>query len=177
MNARYEGELANDLGNLVSRATAMVVRYRDGVVPAGDNVLDPVHERVGERLAAVDLTGALEEIWTLVRAANRFVEERKPWELAKQRREASQAGWTRRSTRWPTRCAGWASCCTRTSRPPAEAMLEAVGDPDAVAGTAPLGLLAAGASGAAAGADLPRARCGMIDTHAHLDSCEGPVEA
>ena len=83
LHRRYEGELANDLGNLVSRTTAMVGRYRDGVVPEGTNQLEPVHERVAERLAAVDLTGALEEIWTLVRAANRFVEERQPWALAK----------------------------------------------------------------------------------------------
>ena len=35
LHRRYEGELANDLGNLVSRATAMIVRYRDGRVPEG----------------------------------------------------------------------------------------------------------------------------------------------
>ena len=80
---RYEGELANDLGNLVSRATAMIVRYRDGRVPEGRNALDPVHEQVAHRLAEVDLTGALEQIWTLVRTANRFVEEQQPWVLAK----------------------------------------------------------------------------------------------
>jgi len=83
LHRRYEGELANDLGNLVSRTTAMIGRYRDGVVPEGTNQLEPVHEQVADRLAAVDLTGALEEIWTLVRAANRFVEERQPWALAK----------------------------------------------------------------------------------------------
>ena len=61
----------------------MVGRYRDGVVPEGTNQLEPVHERVAERLAAVDLTGALEEIWTLVRSANRYVEDQAPWALAK----------------------------------------------------------------------------------------------
>ena len=80
---RYEGELANDLGNLVSRSLAMVARYRDGVVPEGANALTPVHEDVARRLAEYDLTGALEEIWGLVRAANRFVEERQPWTLAR----------------------------------------------------------------------------------------------
>jgi methionyl-tRNA synthetase len=83
LHRRYEGELANDLGNLVSRATAMIVRYRDGRVPEGRNALDPVHGQVAQRLAEVDLTGALEQIWTLVRAANRFVEEQQPWVLAK----------------------------------------------------------------------------------------------
>ncbi len=83
LHRRYEGELANDLGNLVSRATAMITRYRDSAVPAGRNALEPVHESVAERIAAIDLTGALEEIWTLVRRANRFVEEQQPWVLAK----------------------------------------------------------------------------------------------
>ena len=46
LHRRYEGELANDLGNLVSRATAMIVRYRDGRVPEGRNALEPVHESV-----------------------------------------------------------------------------------------------------------------------------------
>jgi methionyl-tRNA synthetase len=90
LHRRYEGELANDLGNLVSRATAMVVRYREGRVPAGTNPLAPVHDQVADRLAAVDLTGALEEIWTLVRAANRFVEEQQPWVLARSEDEESQ---------------------------------------------------------------------------------------
>ena len=83
LHRRYSGELANDLGNLVSRATAMIVRYRDGVVPEGRNALEPVHGGVASRLAEVDLSGALEEIWTLVRAANRYVEEQQPWVLAK----------------------------------------------------------------------------------------------
>jgi methionyl-tRNA synthetase len=86
LHRRYEGELANDLGNLVSRATAMITRYRDSAVPAGTNALEPVHESVAERIAAIDLTGALEEIWTLVRRANRFVEEQQPWTLAKSER-------------------------------------------------------------------------------------------
>jgi methionyl-tRNA synthetase len=83
LHRRYEGELANDLGNLVSRATAMIVRYREGRVPEGRNALEPVHESVAARLDAVDLSGALEEIWTLVRSANRYVEEQQPWVLAK----------------------------------------------------------------------------------------------
>jgi methionyl-tRNA synthetase len=83
LHRRYEGELANDLGNLVSRATAMIVRYRDGVVPEGRNALTPVHDSVAARMDAIDLSGALEEIGGLVRAANRYVEEQQPWVLAK----------------------------------------------------------------------------------------------
>jgi len=83
MDRRHEGELANDLGNLVSRTTAMIARYREGRVPAGETAFESVHERVAERFEALDLTGGLEEIWTLVRAANRFVEDTAPWALAK----------------------------------------------------------------------------------------------
>jgi methionyl-tRNA synthetase len=83
LRRRYEGELANDLGNLVSRATAMVVRYRDGVVPAGTSGLAGVDAEVARRIDDLDLSGALETIWTLVRAANRYVEEQQPWRLAK----------------------------------------------------------------------------------------------
>jgi methionyl-tRNA synthetase len=83
LHRRYEGELANELGNLVSRTTNMISRYRDGRVPEGRSALEPVDEAVAARLAQVDLTGGLEEIWMLVRAANRFVEERAPWSLAR----------------------------------------------------------------------------------------------
>jgi methionyl-tRNA synthetase len=67
----------------------MVERYRDGVVPvaAVDAVLAEDFEgavpRFSERLDRAELSQALEEAWKLVRRLNRFVEETKPWELAK----------------------------------------------------------------------------------------------
>ena len=87
--SRYEAELANDYGNLASRVLAMVDRYRDGTVPpaAVDATLAEDFEgavgRVRELLDLAELTQALDEIWKLVRRLNRFVEESKPWELAK----------------------------------------------------------------------------------------------
>jgi len=87
--ARYETELANDYGNLASRVLAMVERYRAGVVPEAqvDAVLAEDFEgaagRFSELLDRAELTQALEEAWKLVRRLNRFVEETKPWELAK----------------------------------------------------------------------------------------------
>ncbi|HEY5261859.1 MAG TPA: methionine--tRNA ligase [Solirubrobacteraceae bacterium] len=86
---RYESELANDYGNLASRTIAMIVRYRDGALREGplDSTLagdfDGLGERVGVLLDEVELTGALEEIWTRVRRLNRYVEEQAPWKLAK----------------------------------------------------------------------------------------------
>jgi methionyl-tRNA synthetase len=85
---RYERELGNELGNLLSRTTAMIARYRDGTLPAGGSgtlsaALDALGRAVTERIDAWDLTGALEEIWKVVRRLNAYVEETKPWELAK----------------------------------------------------------------------------------------------
>jgi methionyl-tRNA synthetase len=92
---RYESELANDLGNLASRTLAMIVRYRDGVVPASemDPVLIPDFDgltaRVEELIGRAELTLALEEIWQRVRRLNRYVEEQAPWQLAKVQSRAS----------------------------------------------------------------------------------------
>jgi methionyl-tRNA synthetase len=84
---RYERELGNDLGNLLSRTTAMIARYRGGTLPEGENALaselETLRESIPSRLDAFDLTGALEEIWGVVRSLNRHVELTKPWELAK----------------------------------------------------------------------------------------------
>ena len=87
---RYERELGNDLGNLLSRVTAMVARYRDGhlaAVPSADSavapILEPLAADVAARLDVFDLTGALERIWEVVRALNRHVEATAPWQLAK----------------------------------------------------------------------------------------------
>jgi methionyl-tRNA synthetase len=87
--ARYETELANDFGNLASRVLAMIDRYRDGTVPvaAVDAVLgedfEGVVARFSDLLDRAELTQALEEVWALVRRLNRYVEETRPWELAK----------------------------------------------------------------------------------------------
>ncbi len=89
LHERYERELGNDLGNLLSRVTAMVARYRDGELPQGPGSaeiadrLDALRDDVGGRFDEWDLTGALEAIWDVVRELNRHVERTKPWELAK----------------------------------------------------------------------------------------------
>jgi methionyl-tRNA synthetase len=87
---RYERELGNDLGNLLSRTTAMIARYRGGqlAVVQGSKSIRTELVRLGtavtERLDVWDLTGALEAIWKVVRRLNAYVEETKPWELAKE---------------------------------------------------------------------------------------------
>jgi len=89
VRARYEGELANELGNLASRTIAMITRYRDGAVPEAE--LDPsmvaefdgLPDEVSALMDRGELTQALETIWQRVRRLNRYVEEQAPWQLAK----------------------------------------------------------------------------------------------
>jgi methionyl-tRNA synthetase len=86
---RYESELANELGNLASRTTSMIGRYLDGRVSAGeiDGALVSDFARLPELVCGhvdrAELTLALDEIWQRVRRLNRYVEERAPWQLAK----------------------------------------------------------------------------------------------
>ena len=90
VHERYERELGNDLGNLLSRTTAMIARYRGGRLDASPWDASPIRAElaplgadVAARLDAFDLTGALERIWEVVRALNRYVESQAPWQLAK----------------------------------------------------------------------------------------------
>src|SRR5207237_2228180 len=84
LHERYERELGNDLGNLVSRTTAMIARYRGGTLAKtpGEGVFDAdaLREALVERLDRFDITGALEEIWQAVRRLNQHVEASAPWE-------------------------------------------------------------------------------------------------
>jgi methionyl-tRNA synthetase len=93
---RYETELANEYGNLASRTLSMIERYRDGAVPAAERDpalapdLDGLAERVSQLLDRAEVTPALEEIWQRVRRLNRYVEERAPWQLAKEEESATE---------------------------------------------------------------------------------------
>jgi methionyl-tRNA synthetase len=96
LHERYERELGNDLGNLLSRTTAMIARYRGGSLAASARdgspvaaVLEPLAGDVARRMDAYDITGALERIWEVVRGLNRHVEASAPWQLAK---DDSRAG-------------------------------------------------------------------------------------
>ena len=93
---RYNSDLANDLGNLVSRATTMIHRYRGGIVPAPEALAEPRdHERelglkidaliesVKSAVASFQFSFALREIWEVIGATNRYIVTREPWVLAK----------------------------------------------------------------------------------------------
>jgi methionyl-tRNA synthetase len=94
MVQRYNGDLANDWGNLVSRLLNMTEKYCDGRVPAPPSVPDAADAELlaiagglpqayEERMSMLDYAGALETAWDLVKRANRYIEDSAPWNLAK----------------------------------------------------------------------------------------------
>jgi methionyl-tRNA synthetase len=91
---RYNADLANDLGNLVSRSTKMVAKYFGGVLPASEGKLDDIdHELRGlcisvvaeytARMESLELHTALMSVWSLISALNKYIDKTSPWELAK----------------------------------------------------------------------------------------------
>jgi methionyl-tRNA synthetase len=97
LTQRYNADLANDLGNLLSRTTSMAERYLGGEVadrggrPATDAdaerglrmTAEGATTRVPAHWKALDPGRSLSVIWELVRRANRVIEEQAPWNLAK----------------------------------------------------------------------------------------------
>ncbi len=89
VDRRYHAELANEYGNLASRTLAMVARYRDRRVPEAPldaalaGTLGGLEARVAALIDRCELTPALEAIWQSVRRLNRYVEERAPWQQAR----------------------------------------------------------------------------------------------
>ena len=91
---RYTADLADGLGNLVSRSLAMIAKYRGGTIPSegGDTSLDQAGREAIEAYARAmdgyDLRGGAEAAWDLVSTANHYIQEVAPWKLAKEGREA-----------------------------------------------------------------------------------------
>ncbi len=93
MVGRFNADLANDLGNLLSRVTTMLGKYCDGLVPGADPAgelaaqAERAVQRVDEEMGRLAFHKALQEIWVLIHGINRYVDQQAPWALA---REASQ---------------------------------------------------------------------------------------
>jgi methionyl-tRNA synthetase len=92
MVERHNADLANGLGNLVSRILAMLASNYDGAVPrpgdpgaAGDlpAVVGDAVARYHEHMIAVRLTAGLGAVWDVISRANQYLVEKEPWKLAK----------------------------------------------------------------------------------------------
>src|SRR6266480_8109648 len=91
---RYNDELYKDLGNLLNRVVAMVNRYRGGIIPKpgviGEREKDlqkvaiVSREHAEQDLEAWEIGNALQSIWNFVRRTNQYLEQSKPWILARQ---------------------------------------------------------------------------------------------
>lgn len=80
--AAYNNELANELGNAVQRTAAMIEKYQKGVI---GELPDAVHDiaQYKEALENCRFDRALDEVWEQVRGINQYIDEEKPWEIAK----------------------------------------------------------------------------------------------
>jgi methionyl-tRNA synthetase len=89
MVGRINSELADDLGNLLSRSLTMIERFANGVIPQS-KITPSLSEKAGEvvarayaHLSRLEFGKALEAIWELVQSTNQYIDKTAPWKLAK----------------------------------------------------------------------------------------------
>jgi methionyl-tRNA synthetase len=86
LEAAYNSELADQLGNAVSRTSAMITKYQNGIIgeiPAPEHDVAPYEQA----LESCRFDRALDEVWAQVKGLNQYIEETKPWEVAKNKDE------------------------------------------------------------------------------------------
>jgi methionyl-tRNA synthetase len=103
---RYNADLANDLGNLAHRSLSMTTKWLGGEIPPidantpADDALQAVSDaavaRFSENIEAMQLSTALEALWKLVQAGNKYIDDEEPWKLNREGQSARLAGVMRR---------------------------------------------------------------------------------
>lgn len=102
MLRRINFDLANDLGNLLSRTVSMIEKYCGGKIPSAEVTDDRDEDLIAVAVGAAsklesymdkfEFNNALDSIWEIVRRANKYIDEKEPWLLAKDERRREEIG-------------------------------------------------------------------------------------
>lgn len=80
--AAYNNELGNDLGNLIQRVASMITKYQAGVIGESEQTEHDM-SAYHEAMENLEFNKAIDEVWNMIRSLNQYIDNVKPWEVAK----------------------------------------------------------------------------------------------